>query len=278
MRVNSLESDYYRASFMKNLLKDDCSESEGSGSEGNSGTCNEGGGTSEGLSSASGSRLLRISSHHTGPGGGFLGGEAGKGGVNLGANLLGLEPGSGGSGGKNKGVRGGKASSGGNTVSGCGQNSRAVVGSHNHVPFGGSDGGGGSDSSAGAEVLGGSVVGDHGRVLKCANSSASGFGSDGLSVEADDGVGSSDSEASTNVFATGTSNVGGVATHLDVDLVTIRVGLDGSSNLDDGVSGPGGGGGTGEGDVKNFRATGSSGSSTHRNGHLNVERKRKIIL
>ena len=71
MRVNSLESDYYRASFMKNLLKDDCSESEGSGSEGDGSTGNEGRGSSEGFSSAS-SRVFLGGVGHTGPGGVFL--------------------------------------------------------------------------------------------------------------------------------------------------------------------------------------------------------------
>ena len=91
MRVNSLESDYYRASFMKNLLKDDCSESEGSGREGDGSTGNEGRSTSESLSSAT-SRSFNTSISHSGPSGGFLSRETSKGSVNLGADLLGLEP------------------------------------------------------------------------------------------------------------------------------------------------------------------------------------------
>ena len=93
MRVNSLESDYYRASFMKNLLTGDCSESEGSSSKGDSSTGNEGRGTSEELSSASTSSFF-ASSGHTSPGSAFLCGEAGESGVNLGGDLLRLEPGS----------------------------------------------------------------------------------------------------------------------------------------------------------------------------------------
>jgi len=91
MRVNSLESDYYRASFMKNLSKDGCSESEGSGSEGDGGTGDEGGGSCKGFGSATTSSLLSIGGHG-GPGSGFFSGETGQSSVNLSANFLGLEP------------------------------------------------------------------------------------------------------------------------------------------------------------------------------------------
>ena len=126
------------------------------------------------------------------------------------------------------------------------------------------------------------IVGDHLRNLEFSSSRTTSLGLKGLSVEADNGVSGSDSEASTHPFLTSDSDEGLVTTSFNGDLVTIRVGLDGSSNLHDGVSGPGGGGGTDEGNVESLGAVLGSGggTSTHSNsGHYDyVERKRKIIL
>ena len=157
---------------------------------------------------------------------------------------------------------------------------RAVVSSHNHVPLGSSDSSGGSEDSSGGVVLGSGVSGNHTDVLEGSCNTRSVISLEGLSPEADDGVGGSNSKASTHPFVTTGAGVEDVSTHLEGDLVTIRVGLDGRSNLDDGISGPGGGRGTSEGNVKNLGASSgsSSGTSTHSDsGHIDVERKRKII-
>lgn len=280
MRVNSLESDYYRASFMKNLLKGDCSESEGSGSEGNGSTCNEGRGTSEGFGSASSSVLLSISFLHSGPGGAFLSGETGEGGVDLGANLLGLEPGGGGDGIVGLSESSDCASSGGcnRNAGGC-LNSRAVDTSHNHVPLGSGNSSSAGDGNSSGVVLGSSVGRSKAGVLQeVTGTTTTSLGIDGLGPEADNRVGGSNFETSSHPFVF--SSVGFVGGHGDGDLVTIRVGLDAGSNLHDGVGGPGGGGGTSEGDVKLVRASRNTSGSTHSNsGHCDyVERKRKIIL
>ena len=57
-----------------------------------------------------------------------------------------------------------------------------------------------------------------------------------------------------------------VRAHLDGHLVTIRVGLDSSGGLDDGVGGPAGAGLSGEGDGEGLGALSTSSGGTHLDG------------
>merc|ERR1712228_428745 len=195
---------------MKNLLKDDCSESEGSSSEGNGSTSNEGRGTSEDLRSASRAALLGVDVH-TGPGGGFLSGEASEGGVDLGADLLGLEPGGSGGGGVGQ-LPGGDTTGGARhaTTGGGGGSAGAVTTGVGEVPLGGGDSGDAGNGDSGAEVLVGGVAGDH-LVEVALGGSGGALGVLGLAVVADDGVGGSDSEASTDVLVDGNATTSGTA-------------------------------------------------------------------
>merc|ERR1712224_1013880 len=153
---------------MKNLLKSSCSESEGSGSEGDGSTGSEGRGTSEKLSGTSRGVLLSISHHHASPGGALLCGETGEGGVDLGADLLGLEPGGAGSGisGESAGLAGsGAGGSSTATTRASRLRGRAVDAGHNSVPLGDGDLSSAGDGDSSAKVLGSGVGGDEGGEL-----------------------------------------------------------------------------------------------------------------
>lgn len=234
-------------SFKENLLKQDCSEDESSGSESDSGSGNEGGGTGEGFTRSTSMSDLLLSHadvSESEPFSGFFGGESRDFSVGLLGSLLGLPPPG------TVGVVGVIGGTVGSASGGGGGGDDVAGGGVGDTPLGSGDfssGNEGTDFVVSQLDPGGlhSVQGGAGAGGGVSSRSEADMVASGMEEAATFGVGNGLLEA-------------GVLTSDDSDLVTIGVGEDRGGDLLDGGGSPGGADVTGEGNFDGVRAGSAS--------------------